>query len=57
MRLRKKPWIPQALEDYRGKELLEDDLEQYKGHWSELVLGGRPCSWKSAAARASFWRP
>ena len=24
MRLRKKPWIPQALEEYRGKELLEE---------------------------------
>ena len=30
MRLRKKPWISQALEDYKGKELLEDGLEAYK---------------------------
>lgn len=57
MRLRKKPWIPQALEDFRGKELLEDNLEQYKGKWSQLVLGGRRSNWKSAAARDSSSLP
>ena len=41
MRLRKKPWMAQALETYIGKELLEDGLEAYKGRWSEF-MGGRP---------------
>ena len=57
MRLRKKPWIPQALEEYWGKELLEDGLEQYRGQWSQQVLGAVRSSWKSAAARGSSWQP
>jgi tRNA (guanine-N7-)-methyltransferase len=54
MRLRKKPWIPQALEDYRGKELLEDDLEQYRGHWSDQVLGGRPVHLEIGCGKGQF---
>ena len=54
MRLRKKPWIPQALEDFRGKELLEDNLEQYKGKWSQLVLGGRPVQLEIGCGKGQF---
>ena len=55
MRLRKKPWIARALEDYTGKELLEDHLEEYRGNWSKL-LGDRPVHMKSAAAKESSWQ-
>ncbi|UQT39723.1 hypothetical protein M5E89_00855 [Acidaminococcus intestini] len=53
MRLRKKPWISQALEDYKGKELLEDGLEAYKGKWRAL-LGDKPFTLKLAVARGSL---
>lgn len=54
MRLRKKPWIPQALEDYTGKELIETDLEQYKGHWSETFFGGRPVHMEIGCGKGQF---
>lgn len=54
MRLRKKPWIPQALEDYVGKELLENDLEAYKGRWSEEILGGRPVQLEIGCGKGQF---
>ena len=54
MRLRKKPWIPQALEEYRGKELLEDGLEQYRGQWSQQVLGGRPVQLEIGCGKGQF---
>ena len=53
MRLRKKPWISQALEDYKGKELLEDGLEAYKGKWRAL-LAINPFTLKLAVARGSL---
>lgn len=37
MRLRKKPWVSEALGDYSGKELLEENLESYQGKWKELL--------------------
>lgn len=37
MRLRKKPWVSEALADYTGKELIEENLESYNGKWREVV--------------------
>ena len=53
MRLRKKPWIARALEDYTGKELLEDHLEEYRGNWSKL-LGDRPVHMEIGCGKGKF---
>lgn len=53
MRLRKKPWISQALEDYKGKELLEDGLEAYKGKWRAL-LGDKPLYLEIGCGKGQF---
>lgn len=53
MRLRKKPWISQALEDYKGKELLEDGLEAYKGKWRAL-LGDNPLYLEIGCGKGQF---
>ena len=40
-RLRKKPWIGQALEEYRDIVLMGQDLQEYQGRWYEkLPTGG-----------------
>ena len=36
MRLRKKPWIEEAMQDLKGEYVLMHDLENYKGRWQEL---------------------
>lgn len=54
MRLRKKPWIAQALEDYTGKELLEDDLAACKGCWADTVLGHRPVQLEIGCGKGQF---
>jgi len=41
VRLRKKPWIPQALEEYKGKELLTEKIESHYGAWQEMFPGLR----------------
>lgn len=53
MRLRKKPWISQALEDYKGKELLEDGLEAYKGKW-RVLLGDKPLFLEIGCGKGQF---
>ena len=37
MRLRKKPWIAEALTAYSGKELIEEKLIEKSGHWRAIV--------------------
>ena len=37
MRLRKKPWIEEAMQDLKGEYVLMHDLENYKGRWQELL--------------------
>ena len=39
MRLRKKPWIEEAMQDLKGEYVLMHDLENYKGRWQELFPG------------------
>ena len=41
MRLRKKPWIEEAMQDLKGEYVLMHDLENYKGRW--LFPGKRLC--------------
>ena len=43
MRLRKKPWIEEAMKDVVDEYVLMHDIEQYKGHWQELFPGKRLC--------------
>lgn len=43
MRLRKKPWIEEAMKNVRGKTLFDSDLDQMKGHWQELFPGKKLC--------------
>lgn len=43
MRLRKKPWIEEAMQDLKGEYVLMHDLENYKGRWQELFPGKRLC--------------
>ena len=49
----KMPWISQALEDYKGKELLEDGLEAYKGKWRAL-LGDKPLYLEIGCGKGQF---
>ncbi|MCH3949990.1 MAG: tRNA (guanosine(46)-N7)-methyltransferase TrmB [Acidaminococcus sp.] len=53
MRLRKKPWMAQALEAYTGKELLEEGLEEHKGQWSAF-MGGRPIRLEIGCGKGKF---
>jgi tRNA (guanine-N7-)-methyltransferase len=53
MRLRKKPWIAKALEDFKGQELLEEGLETCRGHWAE-IMGGRPVFLEIGCGKGQF---
>lgn len=53
MRLRKKPWIAKAIDDYKEKELLEENLESYQGHWSEF-MGQRPVCLEIGCGKGQF---
>jgi tRNA (guanine-N7-)-methyltransferase len=53
VRLRKKPWIAEALTAYSGKELIENDLELQKGHWREL-LGTETLSLEIGSGKGAF---
>ena len=33
MRLRKKPWIEEAMKDVVDEYVFMHDIEKYKGHW------------------------
>ena len=41
MRLRKKPWIEEAMKEIVDEYVLMHDIEQYKGHWQEMFPGKR----------------
>ena len=43
MRLRKKPWIEEAMQGLKDEYVLLHGLEQYKGRWQELFPGKRLC--------------
>ena len=43
MRLRKKPWIEEAMLDIVDEYVFMHDIEKYKGHWQEMFPGKRLC--------------
>ena len=43
MRLRKKPWIEEAMKDIADEYVFMHDIEKFKGHWQELFPGKRLC--------------
>ena len=43
MRLRKKPWIEEAMLEVMDEYVLMHELEKYKGHWQEMFPGKRLC--------------
>lgn len=43
MRLRRKPWIDEAILEVQGQTLLCENLEEYKGRWQELFPGKSLC--------------
>lgn len=43
MRLRRKPWIDDAVKELEGQYVLMHDLEKYKGKWQELFPGKKLC--------------
>ncbi len=53
MRLRKKPWVAEALDSYKDKELLEDNLGQYRGKWREL-LGVKTLELEIGSGKGAF---
>lgn len=43
MRLRKKPWIEEAMSEVENEYIFFHDLEKFKGHWQEMFPGKRIC--------------
>lgn len=43
MRLRRKPWIEDAIKELEGQYVLMHDLEKHKGKWQELFPGKKLC--------------
>ena len=43
MRLRKKPWIEEAMSEVENEYIFFHDLEKFKGHWQEMFPGRRIC--------------
>ena len=43
MRLRKKPWIEEAMKDVQDEYVFMHDIEQFKGHWQEMFPGKKLC--------------
>lgn len=43
MRLRKKPWIEEAMKDVMDEYVFKHDIEKFKGHWQELFPGKKLC--------------
>ena len=43
MRLRKKPWIEEAMKDVVDEYVFMHDIESYKGHWQEMFPGKKLC--------------
>ena len=53
MRLRKKPWIEDALQDLIGRYVLTVDLEKHKGHWQEF-FPGKPLCLEIGSGKGAF---
>ena len=43
MRLRKKPWIEEAMKDVQDEYVFMHDLDKFKGRWQEMFPGKRLC--------------
>lgn len=43
MRLRKKPWIEEAMKEVQDEYVLLHDIDKLKGHWQEMFPGKRLC--------------
>lgn len=43
MRLRKKPWIEEAMKDVQDEYVFLHDIARFKGHWQEMFPGKRLC--------------
>ena len=43
MRLRKKPWIEEAMKEVQGEYVFLHDIDKFKGHWQEMFPGKRLC--------------
>lgn len=43
MRLRKKPWIEEAMGEVENKTIFFHEIEKFKGHWQEIFPGKRIC--------------
>ena len=43
MRLRKKPWIEEAMKDVADEYVFMHDIEKFKGHWQEMFPGKKLC--------------
>lgn len=43
MRLRKKPWIDDALPEVRDQYIYLDRLDRFKGHWRDQFQGRELC--------------
>lgn len=43
MRLRKKPWIEEAMLELKDDYVLLNGIEKYRGHWQEMFPGKRLC--------------
>lgn len=43
MRLRKKPWIEEAIKEVQNEYVFMYELEQFKGHWQDIFPGKRLC--------------
>lgn len=43
MRLRKKPWIEEAIKEVQNEYVFMHGLEQFKGHWQDIFPGKRLC--------------
>ena len=43
MRLRKKPWIEEAMKEVQGEYVFLHNIDKFKGHWQEMFPGKRLC--------------
>lgn len=43
LRLRKKPWIEEAMKEVQGEYVFLHDIDKFKGHWQEMFPGKRLC--------------
>lgn len=43
MRLRKKPWIEEAMKEVQDEYVFMHDIDKFKGHWQEMFPGKRLC--------------